>query len=267
MKKIYLALICTAGLMLMTACGGDKKAEEKAAEGENTEEVTNDDEQEAEEQTAEGEEADADVWGDPAKAEVLDLIALYESGDFKPGLSDVFVDTLAGETVGELPSKWDIHCGSAEIGKALGHNYITMLGGDTELIPLAADGSRVTLPEAYTLEFEFMLGRDVWFHVNFQDAEEAGCGDFNLWLCHADWNIAKNDEEWINGGKDELEKLLKKTGWNHFAATYAKGNLKFFINGKRIANLPNIKPAATFVIRGDGAEGNTHYIKNIRVAK
>ena len=31
--------------------------------------------------------------------------------------------------------------------------------------------------------------------------------------------------------------------------------------------MPNIKPAAYFTIAGDEADGQSHYIKNIRVAK
>ena len=65
-----------ASLSMMTACGGDKKAD-KAADAEETE-VVNEDEQTADEQEAEELEGDAhDVWGDPAKAEVLNLTALY----------------------------------------------------------------------------------------------------------------------------------------------------------------------------------------------
>ena len=89
-----------------------------------------------------------------------------------------------------------------------------------------------------------------------------------MWLCHADWNFAKTDtDEWMNGEKDELENLMNRDGWNHFAVSYDNGNLKLFINGKRIANLPNIKQAAYFYVTGDGADGESHYIRSIRVCK
>jgi hypothetical protein len=129
------------------------------------------------------------------------------------------------------------------------------------------NNSKNFLPEKYTMEFEFMFGKDVFYYVNFFDADENGVGDFNMWLAHADWNISKTDDEWIGGEQADLDKMMNRDGWNHFAATYDKGNLKFFINGKRIANLPNIKQAAYFVIRGGGCDGSSHYIKNIRVAK
>ena len=54
-----------------------------------------------------------------------------------------------------------------------------------------------------------------------------------------------------------------KKGWNHFAISYNKGGVKIFINGKRVANLPSIKPLKRFFIYGsDGL-----YITNIRVTK
>lgn len=268
MKKIYLALMCMASLTLTTACGGDKKADKTAdTEGENTE-MTND-EQNAEEQAA-GEQtaSDTEVWGNPAKSEVLNLAALYENGDFKPAATVIFEDTLGGETAGELPSKWDIQRGGAEVGEANGHYYITMLGGDTELFPLVGDKSKNFLTESYTLEFEFMFGRDVFYHVNFFNAEEEGIGDFNLWLARGEWNFAKGDDEWIHGDFDDQQPpLLKRDGWNHFATSYNKGNLKLFLNGKRIANMPNIKQAAYFSISGQDVDSNTHFIRCIRVAK
>ncbi len=270
MKKIYLALMCMASFSLMTACSGDKKGDKGAdAEGEETE-VVNDDEQNADEQEAEAQNADeAEVWGNPAEAEVLNLAALYEAGDFKPAMTTIFEDTLGGQSAGELPEKWDIRSGSAEVGVADGVKYITMLGGDTNLLPLVGDNSKNFLPEKYTMEFQFMFGKDdVWFHVHFYTAEEEEVGNFNLFTAYsADWNFAKNDDEWIHGDQDELEKIINRNGWNHLAASYDKGNLKLFINGKRIANMPNIKQAGYFTITGDGADGRSHFIRNIRVAK
>ena len=43
--------------------------------------------------------------------------------------------------------------------------------------------------------------------------------------------------------------------------------MKLFVNGKRIANLPNIRQATSFTITGDEADGESHYIRNIRICK
>ena len=71
MKKIYLALTCMASLMMMTACGGDKKTDAADNENENTEVVDETEEQNEEEA---GEEAKAN----PADAKALDLKAIYD---------------------------------------------------------------------------------------------------------------------------------------------------------------------------------------------
>jgi hypothetical protein len=272
MKKIYLALMCMASLSMMTACGGDKKADKAAEAGGETTEVTNDDEQNAEEQQTEEQEGNemSDTWGDPTTATPIDLAALYAAGDYKPLPNAIFEDVLDGdvEETGELPTKWDIKEGSAEVGAAQHHGYITGLGGNTVLMPKVAGAEKSFLGEKYSLEFELLFGRDVWYHVNFYDAEDNGIGDYNMWVGHADWNMARSDnDEWIHGEKGELHELINRADWNHFAATYDKGNMKFFVNGKRIANMPSIKQAAYFTITLDGADENTHFITNIRVAK
>jgi len=256
-----LALVCMAGFMMMTACGGEKKADKTEVASQEEEVVA-----EAEESEAEANEA-TDLWGDPAKASLVDLAALYEAGDFKPCLNDIFFDAQEGEAAGELPSKWEVRSGSAEIGAAQDMYYITLLGGDAQLMPKVGDNTKNYLPEKYTMEFEFMFGCDVFFHVNFFDAEDNGVGDYDMWVAVANWNMAKQDDEWIGGDKGDMETIMKRDGWNHFAVSYDKGNMKLYVNGKRIANLPNIKQAAYFIIRGDGANGDTHYLKNIRIAK
>jgi cobalamin biosynthesis protein CobT len=65
MKKIYLALTCMASLMMMTACGGDKKPNAADTENENTEVVENAEEQSEE---SEGEEASEEAVANPADA-------------------------------------------------------------------------------------------------------------------------------------------------------------------------------------------------------
>ena len=269
MKKIYLALMCMASLSLMTACG-DKKSDKGDAKDENkTEEVADNDGQDVDEEEMEAQPTsdESEVWGDPYEAEFLDLSAFSKSGDFKPAPVVLFEDTLSedAESAGELPSKWDIREGSAEIGLSGGHYFIKMMGGNTVLFP--KESGNEFLPSEYTLEFQFMFGKDVWYHVYFYNSEEEEVGNFTTWLYSAEWNFAKTDDEWMHGDKSELDKLLNKNGWNHFAASFDNGNMKLFVNGKRIANLPNIRQATSFTITGDEADGESHYIRNIRICK
>ncbi|MBR2235322.1 MAG: hypothetical protein IJ892_09740 [Prevotella sp.] len=268
MKKVYLALMCMASLVMTTACGGDKKADKAAdAESENTE-MTADNEQAEEQQADEQEQGnDESVLLTPDKAELLNLIDLYKNGDFKPATNIIFVDTLKGETAGELPSKWDVKEGSAEVGEALGHKYIVLSGGWSTLFPMVGEGSKDYLPDNFTYEFEFLFGGDVVFEVQSYNAEEVGIGTTRFWPDGMEWNYEKTDEEGIHGDKGELHKLLNSKGWNHFALSFNKGNLKLFINGKRVANLPNIMQPGYITIVGSGANGESHFIKNVCIRK
>ena len=169
MKRIYLTLMCMACLSMLTGCG-DKKAD-KGAEGESTEVADNQTEgQDATEQG--GDEAGSETWGDPAKAAPLDLAALYSSGDFKPASTIIFVDTLAGEKKGEVPTKWEVTKGSAEVAEANGSSYITLLSGDVEMKPKVNGNTNNYLPDSYTMEFQFMFGQDVFYYVRFYNAED-----------------------------------------------------------------------------------------------
>ena len=264
MRKIYLTIMCMACLSMLTGCG-DKKAD-KNAEGENTEVADNN--AESQEATAqEGEAADGETWGDPAKASPLDMAALYAGGDFKPASNVIFLDTLAGEKKGEVPSKWELTKGSAEVAEANGSSCITLLGGDTEMKPKVNGSTNNYLPNSYTMEFQFMFGSDVFYYIRFYNAEDEELGHIGLRLYGADWGFTKTDDETIDGMQSELEKMLKRDGWNHLAVSYDNGTMKLFFNGKRVANMTNIKQSTYFVIASSEADGKSHFLKNFCIAK
>ena len=100
MKKVYLALMCMASLTMMTACGGNK-ADNANAEKENTEAVENADEQQAEAEA----DAEEKTVANPADAKPLDLAALYESGDFKPGQTVIFEKRQRRRTTHQMGSQ------------------------------------------------------------------------------------------------------------------------------------------------------------------
>ena len=261
MKKIYLALMCMASFALMTACGGDKKTDKTASEGEETE-LTESEREALDEIVNEvSEESEADVWGDPAKAEVLNLAALYETGDFKPAAATIFEDTLGGETVGELPSKWDIKEGSAEVNAYGERNIIKFVGGYAAITPLL-NGKSDFLTDVWSLEYEYFMADYSPLAVRFFNKEEEEIGNVHLYSESVTYGFCKTDDETIDGENPDLSKTIKK-GWNHFGISFNKGNVKVFVNGKRIANLPNVKQPVSFIVYGQ--EG--HYITNIRVTK
>lgn len=262
MKKIYLTLMCATGLLMLVACGS-KGSDKENPEKENAEAV------EESAATAEAEEAaaDADVWSDPAKVEELDLNALYASGDFKTGTTVIFEDDQHKETAGQIPSQWDVKSGTAEVGEAEGGKYICASGGDCHLFPLVNNGSNAYLPEKFAAEFQFLFGKDAWYHVYLFDAEENEVANITFTPTLIEWNAAKTDDNWIHGDLDELDKVFSKTKWNHFGLTFDNGNLKIFLNGKRVTNLGNIKSCGHLMINCQEADGKSHFIKNIKISK
>ena len=251
MKKIYLALTCMASLMLMTACGGDKKTDAADTENENTEVMEN-----AEEPSEEG-EANEEAVADPADAQALDLKALYASGDFKPAEGIVFEDNLATEKDGELPSKWDLKEGSMEVNACAGRNILKLGSGESRIEPkLSSD-----LKDVWNMEYEYFMINEASHSILLMNEDEE-FGRLNIYTDALQYWFSKTDDESLNGDCPNLEKVMKK-GWNHIAISYNKGGVKIYINGKRTANLPNIKAWKSFDIIG--SEGL--YITNIRVTK
>jgi hypothetical protein len=262
MKKIYLTLMCATGLLMLVACGS-KGSDKENPEKENAEAV----EESAETAEAEEAAADADVWSDPAKVEELDLNALYASGDFKTGTTVIFEDDQHKETAGQIPSQWDVKSGTAEVGEAEGGKYICASGGDCHLFPLVNNGSNAYLPEKFAAEFQFLFGKDAWYHVYLFDSEENEVANITFTPTLIEWNAAKTDDNWIHGDLDELDKVFSKTKWNHFGLTFDNGNLKIFLNGKRVTNLGNIKSCGHLMINCQEADGKSHFIKNIKISK
>lgn len=262
MKKIYLTLMCATGLLMLVACGS-KGSDKENPEKENAEAV------EESSETAEAEEAaaDADVWSDPAKVEELDLNALYASGDFKTGTTVIFEDDQHKETAGQIPSQWDVKSGTAEVGEAEGGKYISASGGDCHLFPLVNNGSNAYLPEKFAAEFQFLFGKEAWYHVYLFDSEENEVANITFTPTLIEWNAAKTDDNWIHGDLDELDKVFSKTKWNHFGLTFDNGNLKIFLNGKRVSNLANIKSCGHLMINCRESDGKSHFIKNIKISK
>ncbi|MBR7049095.1 MAG: hypothetical protein IKI16_04505 [Prevotella sp.] len=251
MKKIYLALTCMASLLLMTACGGEKKTDASENENENTEVV-----EEAAEQSEEGEAGEGAV-ANPADAQALDLKAIYENGDFKPAEGVFFKDDLSSEKDGELPSKWELKEGSMEVNACAGRN-ILKLGGSSTCIAPKLNGE---LPDVWNLEYEYFKTDDANQEIWFFSGEDK-LGHIYLYNDYVQYWFTKTNDDSLDGQTENLSKVMKK-GWNHVAVSYNKGGVKIYVNGKRTANLPDIKSLKSFSIHGsDGL-----YITNIRVTK
>ena len=256
MKKVYLALMCMASLTMMTACGGNKANNADAAK-ENTETVENADEQ----QTEADADAEEKTVANPADAKPLDLTAIYENGDFKPGQTVIFEDNFANDKDGEQPPKWDIKEGSVEVKECAGRNVLS-LGGESSLIEPLLNGKSNFLAEECNLEYEYFANDDEQHELRLFKNDDEQIAYLRAWGDGMEYHFTKTDEENLDGSNTELGKLVNK-GWNHFAINYNKGNVKIYLNGMRLFNLPNIMQPTSFKLAGQ--EG--HYFTNIRVTK
>ena len=218
----------------------------------------------------------------PQKDQSLEMT--YAKSDFVPGDEIIFEDLLVGEQLGEFPSKWDLMSGVVEIAKLNGENTINFVEDESQINPLMED-PRNYLPEIFTVEYDFWMpgmGLDVGYTMRFSDQERN-----DLWIIELSrggwksndsqqfnfmemrWEYRNPSDENIHGQNENVS--VSGNGWNHFALSFNKRALKIYINGIRIANIPNAKKPQWWRIYnntwgGFEGKGNMH-IKNIRIAK
>lgn len=209
----------------------------------------------------------------------------YIKSDFVPGDEIIFEDLVEGEQLGEFPSKWDLERGNAEIAKVNGQQVIALSGDDSWITPLMKDGSKNYLGDVFTLEFDYM----------YDDREKDGAPSFELDFMAPDeakdneiytftFNFA-NDYQSINcdyvklGATTNTDKQgsaskqdvgpLNDGKWHHYAVSFNKRALKFYVDGIRIINVPAAKAGAGWFTfwNGNGNANKPSFLKNVRVAK
>ena len=225
---------------------------------------------------------DATAQTQPQKGQSLEMT--YAKSDFVAGDEIIFEDLLVGEQLGEFPSKWDLMAGVVEIAKLNGENTINFVEDESRINPLMED-PRNYLPEIFTVEYDFWLpgmGLDVGYTMRFSDQERN-----DLWIIELSrggwksndsqqfnfiemtWEYRNPSDENIHGQNENVS--VSGNGWNHFALSFNKRALKIYINGIRIANIPNAKKPQWWSIYNNtwgGFEGKGNMrIKNIRIAK
>ena len=225
---------------------------------------------------------DATAQSGKQKGQSLEMT--YAKSDFVAGDEIIFEDLLTGEQLGEFPSKWDLMSGVVEIAKLNGENTINFVEDDSRINPLMED-TKNYLPEIFTLEFDFWvpgMGVDVGYHIRFSDQQINELWEIILsrggWksndneqfnLIEMEWSYSNPSDERIRGENENTS--VTGNSWNHFALSFNKRALKIYINGIRIANIPNAKKPQWWSIYnytwgGFNGKGNMH-IKNIRIAK
>lgn len=185
--------------------------------------------------------------------------------DFERGSVVLFEDDFKDEQVGEFPSKWDIQGeGNAETAVVNGQKFLNYTTGYNTVEPLM-ENMKSYLPDVFTVEW------DVFYSIQGQYGEsdwefifDAGPGDRvgtvrfgyrprDLSMTGS-YSFRKPDDSIVSGRfeYDQLSTLLKPGRWNHFAMSFNKRALKFYINDVRVVNLPNVRAPERFKFWGNG---------------
>ncbi len=246
-------------------------------------------EEEADKQTADtvSQEAvampDAKVPAQPKKQ----VEASYAKTDYVPGDEIFFDDPVEGEKLGEFPSRWDFVSGEeCEIITLNGEQVIKLSGWYSIISPLMKEADY--LPEDFTIEF------DVWSNDKYGSSNN---DHIDLLLGSAETeeivvvklNPAFNENPAEGGQSDisyyfrspagdprqglakgeSLTPLIQPDSWLHVAVSFNKRAFKYYVNGVRMINLPNVMRPTRMALRSvsNCEEGDRFYLKNIRMAK
>ena len=223
--------------------------------------------------------------------EAPEAAGVQAKSDFVPGAVTLFEDKITGEQVGEFPSKWNLIEGNCEVSKLGGETVISLPPAttqdeyvDSQIQPLMKNIYNY-LPEEYTIEFDWYVYAKqddcndikVYGRAGDKGGEEA----FQVSLsCEDDPKFQGTSRIFFrnavtdNNSEVDASYNLKKNAWNHFALSFNKRALKVYVNGYRIANIPNAKPANCMTLwsisryLGNGLQNKKGtQFKNFRIAK
>ena len=188
-----------------------------------------------------------------------DAVAQNQKSDFVRGSVILFEDDFADEQMGEFPSKWDISDGSLEVASVNGKKYAHSNASSSTFSPLM-ENMQSYLPDVFTLEWdEFMckpgdIDQMCWHIYFYKDNDELGniykmfrpgspdvYGNYSFQKGGGATGDVTGDLRW-----DLLEKFVKFGQWNHFAISFNKRAFKYYINGNRVINLPNVAAPSRF---------------------
>ncbi len=209
-----------------------------------------------------GSGASAGSRGGAVKAENMSLYTKY---DFIPGDKTIFYDDLAGEEVGEFPSRWKLAEGVFEVAKK-GDMTLVMCSDEGTLRPKMTPG----LPDKFTVEWEiYSNGADQkghWYYLHVLDANEKTIASFDL-TDGTNTRVTIFDKE--KASKELPSKLGRGIHTMRIMAT--KTTMKCYVDNERVANIPDLEyfePAA-FTVHCDpwDEQGNPMLFGKFRVAE
>ena len=201
----------------------------------------------------------------------------YAKSDFVAGDEIIFEDNLANEQMGEFPSQWDLIDGSVEVANIAGRQCIYFDPMGATVAPLMKD-MKSYLPDVFTLELDFFANR---YESGFSDGYYFRFYNAEKRVLEIEMNYTSSQEgnKDISWGYDtpsgdyrrgDARIIVQPEAWNHLAISFNKRALKVYVNGIRIANIPNMAAPVRFDVVGrEWGTSNTfrEAITNIRLAQ
>ena len=236
----------------------------------------------SEEQT--DDQGEAEYEEQPAKKKVSRPETQSVKSDFKRGEVIMFQDDMVGEQVGEFPSKWDLVRGNAEVAVVNGEKCIALVDGDGWITPLVKGGIKNYLGDEFTVEYDMLYDdtpKNGAPNIEIDFMHESQSHDNELFTFGYNMSYDKQtidcsyvrptEEGWTHkeGQSSASEVATINDGeWHHFALSFNKRAIKFYIDGRRVINVPNAKAGAGwFTIWSGHCDVRPTYVKNVVVAK
>jgi len=216
-----------------------------------------------------------DAPAQPAKAgNSKSLEESYAKSDFVAGDEIIFEDDLANEKMGEFPSQWDLLGGVAEVASIDKFKCIYFEGGTGHIAPLMKEKNY--LPDVFTLEYDFWInekkGITQGYTLRFKNTNDDEVLRVTLGVWDRDVTVKWSYKTPDGSNRDGAGTFprVSTDSWYHFSLSFNKRALKMYINGVRVANVPNMAAPAKFDFWGNNWgtwETFKEAITNIRLAK
>ena len=237
-----------------------------------------------EEVTAPSEDEAIPAETDSPAAPEAEVNAGAKKNDFVRGSVVMFEDNMQGEQVGEFPSKWDLVRGNAEIATINGVKCIALVDGDGWISPLVKGGIKNYLGDVFTIEYDMLFDdrpKDGAPSIELDIMNENERHDNELFTIHysmsydrqtIDCDYVRPTEEGFThkeGHSSAREVcVINDARWHHFALSFNKRAIKFYVDGKRVINVPNAKAGAGWLtLWSGGMDKRPTYVKNVVIAK
>jgi OmpA-OmpF porin, OOP family len=200
-------------------------------------------------------------------------LKMWSKYDFVAGDKVIFEDDLAGEEIGEFPSRWDLVKGSTEVAQLGSDNVIHFTNNNSIIVPLM--DKKNFLPEVFTIEFdayfdELATKRTNFYSVRFYDGAAGWktIDGLRRYPIDIKWNEVKKDKFGSRTKDYQTEQKSWKGKWKRVAIAFNQRSLKVYLDEERVINIPNLgyKPELFSIgVSYDTRHINSASIKNVRL--